>query len=126
MFRKKNPAEYIGETRELYSLLVRFLLIDFFTLCKKIKYAGEAREVIYLSVRSWFGTNVELSRQVMDFVASPRELYNITWLSKATREAVTTEMVVWCSMHAGGRPYQCMQILNKLMKPKAVYPPSAL
>lgn len=62
----------------------------------------------------------------MDYIASPRELYKIAWLSKATKAAVTTEMVVRCSMHAGGRSYQCMQILNKLIEPRAIYPPSAL
>ena len=62
----------------------------------------------------------------MDYIACPRELYKIAWLSKATMAAVTTEMVVRCAMHAGGRSYQCMQILNKLMEPRAIYPPSAL
>lgn len=62
----------------------------------------------------------------MEYISDPRDLYNVGMLNKITMSAVTTKMVVECSMQKGGRAYKCMQRLHKLMSKRAIYPPSPL
>jgi len=80
----------------------------------------------HMSWDSWFGHNVELSRLVMEFISSPRNLYNVEMVNKITMQDVTTTMVVRCSMFGGSRQYRCIQLLQKLMMKRAIYPPSPL
>lgn len=75
---------------------------------------------------SWFGSNVELSGLVMDFISSPKDLYNVAMINKVTMRALTTTMVVRCAMFGGTRQYKCIQMLQKLMAKHSIYPPSPL
>lgn len=62
----------------------------------------------------------------MDFISSPRDLYNVAMINKVTMQALTTRMVVRCAMFGGTRQYKCMQMLQKLMVKHSIYPPTPL
>ena len=53
----------------------------------------------------WFGSNLELTRRVMEYIQHPKDLYRVSMLSKTSREAVTVEIVVRCAMMHGGKAY---------------------
>lgn len=67
-----------------------------------------------------------MSGLVMDFISSPRDLYNVAMINKVTMQALTTRMVVRCAMFGGTRQYKCMQMLQKLMVKHSIYPPTPL
>ena len=74
----------------------------------------------------WFGSNLELTRRVMEYIQHPKDLYRISMLSKTSREAVTVEIVVRCAMTHGGKAYDTMKNIHYLMNKRAIYPPSPL
>ena len=74
----------------------------------------------------WFGSNLELTRRVMEYIQHPKDLYRVSMLSKTSREAVTVEIVVRCAMMHGGKAYDTMKNIHYLMNKRAIYPPSPL
>ena len=47
-------------------------------------------------------------------------------LNKVLMRAIIVEIALWCKMYQGGRSYENVTILHKLMSKRAIYPPSGL
>ena len=101
------------------------------TLCHLLYSSNSGKEHILdaskLSVERWFGCNVELSRHVLQYIpADIRQLYSIAMMNKVLMESITVEIAVRCAMLEGGSSYENVTILQKLMRKRAIYPPSGL
>lgn len=75
---------------------------------------------------NWFGSNLELTRRVMEYIQDPKDLYKVALLTKSTQRAITVEIVVRCAMFHGGKAYRTIEIMYSLMAKRAIYPPSPL
>lgn len=62
---------------------------------------------------------------VMDYL-TPRDLFNLVFLSPGLMNLVTTEMVVRSALFNGGRAKQSFKELYKLIKQRSIHPPSPL
>jgi len=73
-----------------------------------------------------FGHQRDLTRHILEYVATPRQLYNLSMVNKLLRSCINSDMVVAASLYSGGYAMTSVINLSELMKRKAIYVPSTM
>jgi hypothetical protein len=92
----------------------------------KKESANHSEKVCTVGNRSIFGHQRDLSQYILQYIASPRQLYNISMVNKLLRDCITQNMIIAASLYTGGYSMKSVINLAGLIKRKAIYVPSPM